>query len=58
MNPKTDKTIRIVLGVVFLFTMAAYLIFDWEWAKLPFYLFMVVAALYNLSFFSPGSGKE
>ena len=47
MNHKTDKVIQIILGTVFLFCVAAYLIFGQEWAKSPL-----------LFFNTPGSGKE
>ena len=58
MNHKTDKVIQIILGTVFLFCVAAYLIFGQEWAKSPFYLTMSAICLYNLFFNTPGSGKE
>lgn len=58
MKPEVKKTIRIVLGGVFILSLFAYLILDKEWARIPFFLLLCIVCLYNLFFNNPGSDKK
>ena len=58
MKPKVKKTIRIVLGGVFILSLFAYLILGKEWARIPFFLLLCIVCLYNLFFNNPGSGAK
>ena len=50
MDPKTSKIIRIVLGVPFIIFFVLYLLPGYDWARLPFCLFLTLVSLYNLFF--------
>lgn len=50
MDPKTSKIIRIVLGVPFIIFFVLYLLPGYDWARLPFCLFLMLVSLYNLFF--------
>ena len=58
MKPEVKKTIRIVLGGVFILSLFAYLIMGKEWARIPFFLLLCIVCLYNLFFNNPGSGAK
>lgn len=58
MKPEVKKTIRIVLGGVFILSLFAYLILGKEWARIPFFLLLCIVCLYNLFFNNPGSGAK
>ena len=58
MKPEVNKTIRIVLGGVFILSLFAYLILGKEWARIPFFLLLCIVCLYNLFFNNPGSGAK
>ena len=58
MKPTVKKTIRIVLGSVFIVSLFAYLILGKEWARLSFFLSLCLVSLYNLFFNNPGSGTK
>ena len=58
MKPEVKKTIRIVLGGVFILSLFAYLILGKEWARIPFFLLLCIVCLYNLFFNNPDSGAK
>ena len=58
MKPEVKKTIRIVLGGVFILSLFAYLILGKEWARIPFFLLLCIVCLYNLFFNNPASGAK
>lgn len=57
MKTKTSKILRYTLGGGLIITMLLYLIGGYEWARLPFYLMLLVVSLYNL-FFNRPKGYE
>lgn len=50
MDPKTSKIIRLVLGLPFVIFFVLYLLPGYDWARLPFCLFLMLVSLYNLFF--------
>jgi hypothetical protein len=48
MKPKINKAVRISIGVVFLVFFLFYVCFEKDWARLPFYIMLIVISLYNL----------
>ena len=58
MKPQVIKVIYIIVGSLFLLFFFAYLIFDKEWARRPFYLMILIVSLYNFFFNRPKKDSD
>ena len=56
MTTKYSKLIRYTIGVSFIIIGILYLVANLEWARIPFYVMMVIIGLYNL--FNPPKKDE
>ena len=56
MNANKSKLVRYTIGASFIIIGILYLIAKLEWARLPFYVMMVIIGLYNL--FNPPKKDE
>lgn len=58
MNRKTSRIVRYTLGGLLITIGLLFLVGKFEWARLPFYLMLLVVSCYNIFFNRPWTEDE